>query len=158
VLFAEVVQVLNALDDARVRYWVGGGWGVATLVGRQTREHRDLDLAIDADDLQICLRTLNDLGYVTEIDWLPVRIELRAPGNRWVDVHPVHFDDSGAGRQSGLNGTHFDYPPEAFTAGTLNGRSIGCLSIQQQFDFHTGYEPQAKDIHDLAELNALDHR
>jgi hypothetical protein len=84
VLFAEVVQVLNALDDARVRHWVGGGWGVATLVGRQSREHRDLDIAIDADDLQICLRTLNDLGYLTEVDWLPVRIELGALGNRWV--------------------------------------------------------------------------
>jgi lincosamide nucleotidyltransferase A/C/D/E len=94
---------------------------------------------------------------LAEVDWLPVRIELRAPGIRWVDVHPVHFDGSGAGRQAGLNGMHFDYPPEAFTAGTLNGRLIGCLSIQQQFDFHTGYEHQAKDKHDLAELNALDH-
>jgi len=103
-------------------------------------------------------RTLDDLGYVTEIDWLPVRIELRAPGNRWVDVHPVHFDDSGAGRQAGLNGTYFDYPPEAFTTGRLNGRLVGCLSIQQQLDFHTGYEHQAKDKHDLTELNALVHR
>jgi lincosamide nucleotidyltransferase A/C/D/E len=140
VLLAEVVQVLDALVDARVRHWVGGGWGVAALVGRQSREHRDLDIAIAADDLQICLRTLNDLGYLTDVDWLPVRIELRAPRNRWVDVHPVHFDDSGARRQAGLNGTHFDYPPEAFTTGTLNGRLIGCLSVQQQLDFHTGYE------------------
>jgi hypothetical protein len=59
--------------------------------------------------------------------------------------------------RAGLNGMHFDYPPEAFTAGTLNGRLIGCLSIQQQLDLHTGYEHQAKDKHDLAELNALDH-
>jgi lincosamide nucleotidyltransferase A/C/D/E len=52
---------------------------------------------------------------------------------------PGAFDDSGAGRQAGLNGTHFDYPPKAFTTGTLNRRLIGCLSIQQQLDFHTGY-------------------
>ena len=71
--------------------------------------------------------------------------------------HPVHFDDSGAGRQAGPNGTHFDYPPKAFTTGTLNRRLIGCLSIQQQLDFHTGYAP-SQDKHDLAELNALDHR
>jgi lincosamide nucleotidyltransferase A/C/D/E len=71
-------------------------------------------------------------------------------------VHPVRFDGSGAGRQADPNGTHCYYPPAAFTAGMLNGRLIGCLSIQQQLDFHTGYEHQANDKHDLAELNALD--
>ena len=73
VLFQEVTQVLDALDHSRVRHWVGGGWGVDVLVARQTRDHRDLDLAVDAEHLQTCLRTLNDLGYGTEVDWLPVR-------------------------------------------------------------------------------------
>ncbi len=41
--FEEVTRVLDGLDVARVRYWVAGGWGVAVLVGRQTRVHRDLD-------------------------------------------------------------------------------------------------------------------
>jgi hypothetical protein len=40
---ADVIQVLEALDGAGVRHWVGGGWGVAALAGRQTRPHRDLD-------------------------------------------------------------------------------------------------------------------
>lgn len=156
VLFEEVVQVLDVLDDSRVPHWVGGGWGVDVLVGRQTREHRDLDLAVDADHLEMCLQTVNDLGYAMEIDWLPVRIELKGPGDRWVDVHPVRFDDTGHGRQAGLDGAHFDYPPGAFTAETLNGRRINCLSVQQQRDFHAGYQHQAKDTHDLAELDALD--
>jgi lincosamide nucleotidyltransferase A/C/D/E len=156
VLFEEVAQVLDALDGSGVRHWVGGGWGVDVLVGRQTREHRDLDLAVDADHLQACLQTLIDLGYVTDIDWLPVRIELRGPGDRWVDLHPVAFDDSGHGRQAGLDGAHFDYPPDAFTVAVLNGRRIDCLSVQQQRDFHTGYEHQTNDTHDLDLMNALD--
>jgi hypothetical protein len=41
---ADVIAVLDALDEAAVRHWVGGGWGVAALAGRQTRSHRDLDL------------------------------------------------------------------------------------------------------------------
>jgi lincosamide nucleotidyltransferase A/C/D/E len=44
----DVTAVLTALDRAHVRHWVAGGWGVAALVGRQTREHRDLDLAVHA--------------------------------------------------------------------------------------------------------------
>ena len=34
---ADVIGVLDALDEAGVRSWVGGGWGVAALAGRQTR-------------------------------------------------------------------------------------------------------------------------
>jgi lincosamide nucleotidyltransferase A/C/D/E len=81
VLFEEVQQVLDVLDGSRVRHWVGGGWGIDALVGRHTREHRDLDLAVDADHLQTCLHTLNGLGFATDTDWLPVRIELRGPGD-----------------------------------------------------------------------------
>ena len=155
-LFEDVVQILDALDDSGVRHWFGGGWGVAVLVGRQTREYRDLDLAVNVDDLQTCLQTLSDLGYVIQSDWLPARIELRAPGNRWVDVHPVKLDDNGRGLQAGLDGAHVDYPPSAFTAGPLNGRRINCLSPQQQRDFHADREHQRKDTHDLVQLDAMD--
>jgi hypothetical protein len=41
----EVVDVLERLDRAGVPVWLDGGWGVDALVGRQTRPHRDLDLA-----------------------------------------------------------------------------------------------------------------
>ena len=151
----EVIQVLDALDQAGVRHWVGGGWGVAALAGRQTREHRDLDLAVDADDLGRCLATLTALGYVAETDWLPVRIELRADGERWVDVHPVVFDEHRHGRQAGLDGAHFDYPLDAFSTGRLAGRPVPCLSVRQQRLFRTGYEPRPQDIHDLAQLDPL---
>ncbi|MDH4308687.1 MAG: amino acid transporter [Acidimicrobiia bacterium] len=39
---AAVLSVLDLLDEA----WVDGGWGVDALVGRQTRRHLDLDLAL----------------------------------------------------------------------------------------------------------------
>jgi lincosamide nucleotidyltransferase A/C/D/E len=151
----DVIMVLGMLDGAGVRHWVGGGWGVAALAGRQTREHRDLDLAVDAEDLERCWQVLGQLGYAAETDWLPVRMELRASGARWVDVHPVHFDEDGHGRQPDLDGGHFDYPPAAFTAGSIGGRLVPCLSAQQQRRFRTGYEHRQQDIHDLAELDAL---
>ena len=102
----DVLQVLDALDRAGVRYWVGGGWGVAALAGRQTRQHRDLDLAVNAEDLCSCLSALSDLGYAAETDWLPVRMELAAPWARWVDVHPVRFGEDGHGHQAGRDGAH----------------------------------------------------
>jgi lincosamide nucleotidyltransferase A/C/D/E len=151
----DVIQVLDALDGAGVRHWVGGGWGVAVLAGQQTREHRDLDLAVDAEDLDCCAAALGTLGYTAETDWLPVRIELRASGDRWVDVHPVTFDEHGHGRQAGPDGQHFDYPPRAFTSGSIAGRHVRCLSAHQQRLFRSGYEHRPQDAHDLAQLDAL---
>jgi lincosamide nucleotidyltransferase A/C/D/E len=152
----DVIQVLDALDEAGVRHWVGGGWGVAALAGRQTRAHRDLDLNIDADDLHRGLAALGRLGYVPETDWLPSRVELRAPGDRWVDVHPVAFDSGGHGRQHDMDGGYFEYPRGVFVSGLIAGRVVGCLSAPQQRHFHTGYEPRPQDVHDLAQLDQLD--
>lgn len=157
--FSEVERVLDELDARRIRYWVAGGWGVAALAGAQTREHRDLDLAIDAADLSVCLQCLASLGYSRETDWLPVRVEYAAPGRGWIDVHPIAFDvDAGHGRQAGLDGGHFDYPPDAFASGSIQGREIPCLSRSQQRAFHSGYEPRPQDLHDLDKLAALDRR
>jgi lincosamide nucleotidyltransferase A/C/D/E len=150
-----VIQVLDALGAAGVRHWVAGGWGIAALVGRQTRQHRDLDLAVDAADLSRCLVVLAGLGYTAETDWLPSRIELRAAGERWVDVHPVAFTETGVGRQADLSGGFFEYPPDAFGRGLIAGRGVGCLSAEQQRRFHSGYEHRPQDIHDLAQLDSL---
>ena len=151
----DVIQVLDALDGAGTRHWVGGGWGVAALAGRQTRQHRDLDLAVDARDLGRCLLVLDRLGYAAETDWLPVRIELRSAGERWVDVHPVVFDESGYGRQADLEGGSFDYPPDAFSRGLIDGRTVPCLSARQQRRFRSGYDHRPQDVHDLDQLDAL---
>jgi lincosamide nucleotidyltransferase A/C/D/E len=153
---ADVIGVLDALDEAGVRSWVGGGWGVAALAGRQTRWHRDLDLAVDAADLGRCLAALGQLGYAAETDWLPSRIELRAPGDRWVDVHPVAFGPDGTGRQADTGGGFFGYPPDAFGRGLIAGRPVLCLSARQQRRFRTGYQHRPQDVHDLAQLDALD--
>ena len=151
----DVIEVLDALDEAGVRHWVAGGWGVAALTGRQTRWHRDLDLAVDAEDLDRCLAALGRLGYAAETDWLPARIELRSPHDRWADVHPVAFDEEGHGRQADLDGGAFDYPPDAFSRGLIAGRCTPCLSARQQRRFRTGYEHRPQDVHDLAELDTL---
>jgi lincosamide nucleotidyltransferase A/C/D/E len=153
---SEVIEVLAAMDGAEVRHWVAGGWGVAALTGRQTRDHRDLDLAVDARDLSPCLEALERLGYGVETDWIPVRVELRAPGERWVDVHPVTFDPTGHGRQSDLGGGHFDYPPTAFAEGSIGGRPVHCLSVEQQRQFRSEYKHRPQDLHDLADLDALE--
>src|SRR3954454_15121378 len=75
-----VVEVLEVLERAECRSWVAGGWGVDALVGRQTREHRDLDLAIDGEQEASALAALRRLGYEVETDWRPAPGARRAGG------------------------------------------------------------------------------
>jgi lincosamide nucleotidyltransferase A/C/D/E len=155
-------EVHLVLDDLRAagfdRVWVGGGWGVDALVGRQTRPHRDLDLAVDVTSrtLDQVVESLAGRGYRVETDWRPVRVELAAPGARWVDVHPLTFDQHGVGHQANVAGLQpFRYPPSGFARGLIDGRAVGCLSVAQQLAFHSGYAPRDHDVADIALLHAL---
>jgi lincosamide nucleotidyltransferase A/C/D/E len=150
-----VLAVLDALDEAEVRYWVGGGWGVDILVGRRTRDHRDLDISFDHTARDRVIDALTGLGYTMETDQLPSRAEFAAPGQRWVDVHPVELDEHGGGRQHDLSDGWFQYPPGCFTEAVIDGHRVPCLTAAQQMTFHTFYEPRPVDLHDIALLNGL---
>jgi hypothetical protein len=80
---AEVPAVLADLTEAGCSVWVVGGWGVDALIGRQTRLHRDLDLALDARKETVALRVLERRGHRIETDWRPVRVDLVAEGRGW---------------------------------------------------------------------------
>lgn len=153
---ADFFDVLDVLESAKTPCWVAGGWGVDVLIGRHTREHRDVDLAVNAARELEALEALRSLGYTVETDQRPARVELAALGRGWVDLHPVVFDAKGVGRQADLQGGHFLYPPEAFTSGRLEGRQIPCLSVPQQLTFRSGYPLRDVDRHDIALLRSLD--
>jgi hypothetical protein len=62
--------------------------GVDALVGRQTRIHSDLDLAVDVTQMALehLLQAFGRHGYGVEADWRPSRVALVAGGARQVDV------------------------------------------------------------------------
>ena len=43
------------------RYWIAGGWAVDLMVGRQRREHADVDVLILANDLPVFARTFTGI-------------------------------------------------------------------------------------------------
>ena len=151
----EVHRILDALDGAGVGHCVAGGWGVDALVGAQTRDHRDLDLLVDSRDFDRCREVLNTMGYEPETDWLPVRLEVAAPGKRWVDLHPVVMDTAGNGVQQGLDDTTFSYPREVFTLGVVDERIVPCVTAELQLRVHQGYDLRPQDEHDLRQISGL---
>jgi hypothetical protein len=64
------LAAIRAQHDRFVRhgieYWLFGGWAVDFYVGRVTRTHDDIDLAIWQMDLKAVDRVLRDAGWVLQ--------------------------------------------------------------------------------------------
>ena len=43
---ADVLAVVDAVQEAGVHFWIAGGWGVDVLAGAQARRHDDLDVVL----------------------------------------------------------------------------------------------------------------
>lgn len=126
--------------------------GVDALLGRQTREHDDLDLVVSID----CVATIQDIlgsrGFTLEEDQLPVRFVLAHVRLGHIDFHTVTFDAEGGGLQPQPSGKTFRYPPYGFVSGRIADRRVRCISAEVQVLCHLGYEPKEKDIRDVAAL------
>lgn len=152
---ADVVAFVRDATGSGIRLWIAGGWAVDALVGRQTRDHDDLDVAVDATDFDAVLALLNHQGFAVTTDWLPARVELTHPDGRTLDLHPVVFESDGSGTQSGLGDERFFYAADGFTVGRIAGAVVPCLSAEQQLRFRAGYPARPVDLHDVALLQRL---
>lgn len=147
-----VLATLDLLDG--VDLWIGGGWGVDALLGRHTRSHDDLDVSIRADDEPFVMAQLVGAGFEIVTDWRPTRVALRHDGLGEIDIHPIHFEPDGSAWLPALDGSRFEYPAGGFTAGTIAGRVVPCITAELQLAFHLGYELQPKDRADMGALAA----
>jgi lincosamide nucleotidyltransferase A/C/D/E len=152
---ADVAAFVQDAAGPGIRLWIAGGWAVDALVGQQTREHADLDVAVDSRDLDALLVLLNQRGFVVTTDWLPARVELTHTDGRTLDLHPVVFESDGSGTQFGLGNERFRYAADGFTAGRIAGAVVPCLSAEQQLRFRAGYPARTVDLHDVALLQPL---
>jgi lincosamide nucleotidyltransferase A/C/D/E len=133
---------------------------VDALLGEQTREHSDVDLAIDVRDLPAAEEKLGRLGFA-EVDadpGRPARVVLRDAPGRQVDLHPLTFDGNGDGWQELPDGERGAYPGAELVAGAVGGRAVPCISAELQLRHHSGYEPTDDDRADVARLTELPKR
>jgi lincosamide nucleotidyltransferase A/C/D/E len=149
----DVLSILAMLRSAGTDIWVGGGWGIDALVGRQTRQHCDLDLMHRKSQEPAVVAALAEAGFIETLDWRPVRFAVTDPHGREVDLHPLIFAPDGSALQASPAPEHpFVYPASCFVTGTILGSAVPCLSPEQLVYFHQGYEPADHDRHDMARL------
>jgi hypothetical protein len=59
----DVLEIIQLFELHRIDLHIDGGWGVDALLGRQTRTHADLDIAVEHKDVAQIRAMLEARGY-----------------------------------------------------------------------------------------------
>ncbi len=147
-----VADVLAALDAGGVDYWVDGGWGVDALLGRQTREHRDLDLGVWLDDVPTIETLLPQFRRESEEEW-PGFLLLRDERGGVVDLLLVQPSGAGGLLQQLAGGRRLRYDEtETRASGHIGGRRVRCASVALQLERHDHPDVTDQDRLDIEAL------
>lgn len=149
---ASAERILLSLTAAGVRPAVGGGWAIDALLGRQTREHGDLDLWLPAEDLEPLLPVAADLGIDRLLPWggdRPWVVVLHDGGELRVDLHMYEpLGDGFLHYGSVLSGHRI--PEDALQGrGHIGGLQVTCDSPEWALQCKSGHTPREVDLADI---------
>jgi lincosamide nucleotidyltransferase A/C/D/E len=146
---SDVVEFLKLANQHDIEIWIDGGWSVDALLQRQTRVHNDLDIALFHKDVPKLRALLEARGYkdVPRDDTRDCNFVLGDDLGHQIDFHSFVFDDQGNVAWG------VPYPRESLTGtGSINGVGVKCISPEWLVKFHTGYEVDMDDYHDVLVL------
>src|SRR6187551_2474757 len=152
--------ILARLQEHGVDVWLEGGWGIDALLGRETREHDDLDVIVPIEQLPRLEAALRELGYRFGFGTGPLSFEVVDDEGRQVNVHPVAREPGGDALYLMEDGRTWTYPAASLTGrGEIAGRPVKCLTPDMALVCHsTGYaldEEHARDVAALCERYGL---
>jgi lincosamide nucleotidyltransferase A/C/D/E len=146
-----VVAFLDLMEASSIEVCLDGGWGIDALLGEQTREHGDLDIIMDVEDVPRLLDVTQAAGYVRQPGGTETNFVLKTRSGHAVDVHAIAFDSRGFGIFALPDGRKWPFPPAAFLGrGRVQGKDVRCLSPDAQVQCHAqGYTPDQADLQDM---------
>src|SRR5260221_6191422 len=91
-----VIEFLQLCKNNNIDIVIDGGWGVDALLGAQTREHNDLDIAIPHKDVARLRELLEEKCYVDILrdDTMDCNFVLVDTARNQIDGHSFTFDEN----------------------------------------------------------------
>ena len=124
----DAIDLINLAESLGITVFLDGGWGVDALLGRQTREHQDIDLFVEETQAARFIRALHQQGFK----------------ERTVDLHLFTYTSDGEIVFEGET-----YPADTFSGeGCIGEKKVSCIPPQAQVAFHTGYVFDENDVKD----------
>ncbi len=149
-----VLDFYKGVKNLGITTWLDGGQGVDALLGKQTREHGDLDIAVQTKDLAKLRTLLEEKGFknVPRDNTQAWNFVLGNNEGHEIDFHVITLDQNGDGIY-GPPDNNEKYPASALTGkGQLMGIPVRCIFAEDAVKFHTGYEHDENDYHDVKSL------
>lgn len=141
-----VISLLQLFAQHGIDVYVDGGWGVDALLGKQTRVHTDLDIALCHAKVPLLRKILEREGYreIPRDDSRECNFVLVDGKGHEIDVHSYIFDEHGT------NIFGVAYPKESLTgSGIIGGYPVKCIEPAWMVKFHSGYPLDENDYHDV---------
>ena len=145
----DTINIVKLLEQNDIEIYIDGGWGVDALLAEQTRKHGDLDIALPHKFVPKLRALLAAYGYrdVPRFDTRDCNFVLGDDKGHRIDVHSYTFD------KNGKNIFGVAYEPWHLTgSGTIRGHPVKCPPPDVMVAFHTGYEVDGDDYHDVKAL------
>jgi lincosamide nucleotidyltransferase A/C/D/E len=152
--FNDVIDLYAKLESLGIVIWIDGGWAVDFLLGKITRNHSDLDVAVEYKNLEKFKEYLQTQGY---------RELKREKDKKWdfvlgddagheIDVHSFSFDGNGdVVEENDWDG----YSKKSLAgSGIINGRAVRCVSLEQLIKTHNESRRRLKEK-DYEDMDAL---
>lgn len=141
-----VVEFWTVATAQGLNICIDGGWAVDALLGLQTRPHDDLDIALPASQRAKLCQILEARGFV-KVDrpdsWEHNFVYDNGMG-QVLDVHTYAL------KPDGSNAGGVAYRAEHLTGqGQILGTKIRCVPAEWLVQFHTGYDVDENDWHDV---------
>ena len=130
------LEILSLLEAAPFRWWITGGWSIDLFLGKQTRSHFDIDVAIARSD------HLNAQSYLNRWDfWSTMRNdEGDIVLNRWVIGHSLGIEIPGVWARESQNAPwRFEFLFQEINDGIWTFRYND--SVQHSVEEIGGYSP-----------------
>jgi len=146
------VDLLKAAESLGITVWIGGGFGVDALIGKETRPHDDIDVYIDIKNADSFINMLKTKGYnEVEMEYTTLsHMVWQDSKGHIVDLHLMEFKEEDP---DSLYFQEWTFPISLLDGnGTIGGFPINCFTAEAQLLFHQGYEPLEKDIHNVKVL------
>jgi lincosamide nucleotidyltransferase A/C/D/E len=146
---ADVQAFVQLLDQHAIEVCIDGGWGVDALLGRQTRAHSDLDIAIQHKHVPQVRLLLEARGYqdVPRDDTRECNFVMGDDQGHFIDFHTYTFDADG-NLTFGLA-----YPLDSLHGtGSIRGVPVTCITPEWMVKFHSGYKLDEDDYRDVKAL------
>jgi lincosamide nucleotidyltransferase A/C/D/E len=146
---ADVLDLVHLLNQNGIEVVLDGGWGVDALLGRQTRRHNDLDVAVLHKDVPAIRSLLEARGYRDrpQDDTWECNFVLGDDHGHLFDLHSCTFDEAG----NNIFGVK--YPLDSWQGhGVINCVPVRCITPERMVEFHTVYKLDENDYRDVKHL------